>query len=288
MKMHNLRQRYLKTAKDMCVDSGYNVTVIDPASQGKKGLVFFVDTDRGNFVLRLYSNPFYYLKTSKILSRIYPSGIAVEIVRQAWHFQVRPLVFAFILEERLKPLQNIESEEAYDFFYRLGRLHGYNLLRNKSSFTLLWRKWLKKTKGSVGFIVEFMPEKQQLLKNVLSKLVDFAPSPVLSLCHRDIAPSNMGLKGSKLYLFDWDRASLFFPLYELSQALHFMRRFGETEKAVKFYLEGSGLEEGYVIKELRFFQAMFAISKVKKLIKRGKFKNRDIDYLLSRLENLTR
>jgi hypothetical protein len=284
MKVHSLRQRYLKAAEDICARLLGAVKEIEPASQGKKGLVFFVSTEEGDFVLRLYNNSFYFMKTSILLPRVLLSGVSVEVLQKGWHFQVDPLVFGYILEEKLKPIGEVEPEAVYDFFYRLGRLHGQNIWNNTVYFAYLWRKWLRKTKGTVQFIGKFFPEREELLKDVLGELINFAPSPVLSLCHRDVAPSNMGRIGLNLYLFDWDRASLFFPLYELSQGLYFLAGFVDTERAVKLYLKGSGLEERYVEKELRFFQAMFAISKIKKLIKRKKLEK--IDYLFCWLENL--
>ncbi len=259
------RNRYLKVAESCIKNSEVKFCEAKAASKGKKGLVYLVSGDGAPSVLRIYRNPLYFAKTLWVLEKAGKYRLSPVIIEKRWIFNLMPPAFGFILEEFLVPCGEVTRDSELSFIERLARFHRETALFNRFLFRYLWRKWIGKTRGSAEFIKKALPHSGALLERALSFLINSEPFPVLSLCHRDVGMGNAGCKNGELHLFDWDRASYFFPFFELSQAEYF---FGLSKEALTVYFRVWELEEDCT-SLLKPFQIMFLISRLKKQIKRG-------------------
>ena len=256
------RWRLLDAAHRALELAGADGKNLEPASSGKKGLVFLADS----VVVRLYTNPLYYLRRRLVDARLLRLGIPLspEVVATGCFFFKRPLWF--VVEERLQQPGALSPDQKLDFVKRLGLLHAETSVKVGAGF--IWRKWAKKTDANAKFLLnnttlEFSKTLAGMWTDLRARGV--TPSSV-SLCHRDVGLSNMGLKGERLLLIDWDRASLFFPLYELIQACYFL----DLDPVDALCACGIPVCRN----ELALMLVSFCISRAKKEYKRGSVSER--------------
>ena len=250
------REKLIPVAEKALKALGMSFKYLKPLKGGKKGLVYCFEDEDGQKILRLYRNP-YKLSKVALVNRILKKkhvDISAEIHRIRL---IPPLVYSGVVgasvEEYLSPCTNATLNDKRKFLAKLKALHSATEVKQPLLAKYLWNRWIFKSKGSVEYVVSRRPDLEKPLKDLLKNIVESPPPEVLALCHNDVANSNMGYKNGEIKLFDWDRASLFFPEFEEAQACYML---GLDAEFSEYLSTPSG--------------KLFLIARAKKLLKRGK------------------
>ncbi len=250
------REKFISIAEKALITLGVSFKDLRPLKEGKKGLVYCFESKDGQKVLRLYRNP-YKLSKVVLVNRILKKK-HIDILAEIHRIKFIPtLVFSGVVgasvEEYLSPCTDVTLDDKRRFLAKLRALHSATKVKQPLLAKYLWNRWISKSKGSVDYVVSRRPDLEKPLRNLISQILESSVPEILALCHNDVANSNMGCKNGEIKLFDWDRATLFFPEFEEAQACYMLgldREFSE-------YLNTPPGK-------------LFLIARVKKLLKRGK------------------
>ncbi len=273
--MRTAREKFLPLAKYVLRKRGIAYNKVTPLSGGKKGLVYLVQCDNSNWVLKLYRNPYKYIKIKKILRVVNFSKILIfpEILDYGVFWNLKGFC-GFVIERFAYPIDNYDIYLLEDFFIRLSEFHRSTAEKREEKALGFWLKALKDTKSRWSFCKERENLSSLLEDKVFEMLHDFLPNwSIFSLCHTDIALSNAGLIDGKIVLFDWDRAEFLPPQFDLVQAIFSFNIIEQEETILSLYFENffseKSEQKGEEFKRSYLFtKVFFLVKRMKRSLKR--------------------